>query len=163
MYGCLTTVPWAFSAEGEVCVETLLPPLSAHVISDEAVGLRTGGVWTMMLRKTMIGIAWLCLTGAGAAAFQETTGGTATPQAPVEQAPGGKVLDLGSSASSPAGRPSGTEVRIPGLGTLGVLPKLDFGLELLYGVNEDKRLEPEKGAVEPDDGVQIRGTLKHRF
>jgi hypothetical protein len=54
-------------------------------------------------------------------------------------------------------------VRIPGLGTLGVLPKLDFGLELLYGVNEDKRLEPEKGAIEPDDGVQIRGTLKHRF
>ena len=117
----------------------------------------------MMLRRTMIGIAWLCLSGTAAAAFQETTGGKATPQAPVEQAPGAKVLDPGSSSAAPAGKTSGTEVRIPGLGTLGVLPKLDFGLELLYGVNEDKRLEPEKGAVEADDGVQIRGTLKHRF
>lgn len=144
-------------------METLLPPPTGHVISDEAVGLRTGGVWTMMLRKTMIGIAWLCLASTGAAAFQETTGGKATPQAPVEQAPGGKVLDLGSASPSSVGKSSGTEVRIPGLGTLGVLPKLDFGLELLYGVNEDKRLEPEKGAVEADDGVQICGTLKHRF
>src|SRR5262245_11135402 len=32
----------------------------------------------------------------------------------------------------------GTEVRIPGLGKVGVLPKLDFGLELLYGANEPK-------------------------
>jgi hypothetical protein len=45
-----------------------------------------------------------------------------------------------------------------------VLPKLDFGLELLYGVNEDKRLEEERGRPDAsDDGVQIRGTVKHRF
>ena len=117
----------------------------------------------MMLGRTIVGVAWLCLMGTAAAAFQETTGGKAAPQAPVEQAPSGKILDLGSSSSSPAGKTSGTEVRIPGLGTLGVLPKLDFGLELLYGVNEDKRLEPDKGSTESEDGVQIRGTLKHRF
>jgi hypothetical protein len=72
------------------------------------------------------------------------------------------VLDLGSSSTAPVGK-SGTEVRIPGLGTLGVLPKLDFGLELLYGVNEDKRIEPEKLPNDTDEGVQIRGTLRHRF
>lgn len=98
-----------------------------------------------------------------AAAFQETTGGKATPEAPAQQTPDAKVLDLGSSSTAPAGKSGGTEVRIPGLGTLGVLPKLDFGLELLYGVNEDKRNEPDRGSAEPEEGVQIRGTLKHRF
>jgi hypothetical protein len=53
----------------------------------------------------------------------------------------------------------GTEVRIPGVGKVGVLPKLDFGLELLYG-NEQKGAYSDKG--NPDD-VQLRGTIKHRF
>jgi hypothetical protein len=51
-------------------------------------------------------------------------------------------------------------VRIPGLGTVGVLPKLDFGLELLYGASEQKGVPEEK--ADPND-VQIRGTIKHRF
>jgi hypothetical protein len=54
----------------------------------------------------------------------------------------------------------GTEVRIPGIGTVGVLPKLDFGLELLYGQNEPKGPFTDKS--NPDD-VQLRGTIKHRF
>jgi hypothetical protein len=58
------------------------------------------------------------------------------------------------------GRGSGTEVRVPGLGKVGVLPKLDFGLELLYGANEPKTVPEDK--TEPAD-VQIRGTIKHRF
>jgi hypothetical protein len=58
------------------------------------------------------------------------------------------------------GTGSGTEVRIPGLGKVGVLPKLDFGLELLYGATDQEKGLPEKS--EPSD-VQIRGTIKHRF
>ncbi len=116
----------------------------------------------MKAMRAIAGLTLLCLTGTAATAFQETTGGKATPETPAQQVPDAKVLDLGSSSSAPAGK-SGTEVRIPGLGTLGVLPKLDFGLELLYGVNEDKRIEPDKGPNDPDEGVQIRGTLKHRF
>ena len=38
------------------------------------------------------------------------------------------------------GQGTGTEVRIPGFGKVGVLPKLDFGLELLYGATESKGL-----------------------
>ena len=38
------------------------------------------------------------------------------------------------------GQGTGTEVRIPGFGKVGVLPKLDFGLELLYGATEVERL-----------------------
>jgi hypothetical protein len=55
----------------------------------------------------------------------------------------------------------GTEVKIPGIGSVGTLPKLDFGLELLYGANGESPA-PEKTAPSNDD-VLIRGTLKHRF
>lgn len=53
----------------------------------------------------------------------------------------------------------GTELKIPGLGSLGVLPKLDFGLELLYGPSSDN-----PGDRPPESGdVGIKGTIKHRF
>jgi hypothetical protein len=94
-------------------------------------------------------------------AFQESTvgGGTAgVPAGPPSAAPG---LDL-TLPDPGAGKPAGTEIRIPGVGTLGVLPKLDFGLELLYGADQSP------GAVRPDEksdpgGVQLRATIKHRF
>jgi len=101
-----------------------------------------------------------------ALAFQETTtgGGAAPPAAAVPDAPPPKpTVDPGKGLSLKVPEVSldkGTEIRIPGLGTVGVLPKLDFGLELLYGGNEPKGLPQDRG--EQDD-VQIRGTIKHRF
>ena len=58
----------------------------------------------------------------------------------------------------------GTEINIPGIGRIGKLPKLDFGLELLYGADE----KPAADAIatdeeNPDSEVMIRGTVKHRF
>jgi hypothetical protein len=108
------------------------------------------------------------LTCQAALAFEETTVGggdtkaqaapvlelpTELPKAPVE---GSKGLNLTPELQLTPG----TEVRIPGLGTVGVLPKLDFGLELLYGANEQKG--PFQDKTNPDD-VQLRGTIKHRF
>ena len=61
---------------------------------------------------------------------------------------------------SDAGKGSGIEVRIPGVGAVGALPKLDFGLELLYGANEPVGVRPDD---RPPSDVQIRGTIKHRF
>ena len=60
------------------------------------------------------------------------------------------------------GKNNGTEVRIPGIGTVGVLPRLDFGLELLYGANgnETKGMPADKNDT---NDMQIRGTIKHRF
>jgi hypothetical protein len=58
------------------------------------------------------------------------------------------------------GKGTGTEVRIPGMGSIGVLPKLDFGLELLYGANESSGRPEDRS--QPSD-VQIRATIKHRF
>jgi hypothetical protein len=61
---------------------------------------------------------------------------------------------------SGVGSGAGTQIRVPGVGSVGTLPKLDFGLELLYGANESPgRLDDRS---QPSD-VQIRATIKHRF
>jgi hypothetical protein len=64
----------------------------------------------------------------------------------------------------------GTEVSIPGIGIVGTLPKLDFGLELLYGPKSGGSaaelsappLQFDQRAMEKDD-VQIKGTFTHKF
>ena len=87
---------------------------------------------------------------------------------------------LGEAGDKPAGLPSalplpgldlkmpesgsgagvGTEIRVPGVGSVGKLPKLDFGLELLYGANEPVGRSDDRS--QPSD-LQIRATIKHRF
>jgi hypothetical protein len=121
----------------------------------------------MRPNRLIIAVLALALAGPSALAFQETTIGGEEQKAPpaqVLEAPKGpldvaKDLNLSGNGLS-LGRTPGTEVRIPGLGTVGVLPKLDFGLELLYGASEQKGVPEEK--ADPND-VQIRGTIKHRF
>jgi hypothetical protein len=118
----------------------------------------------------LIGVgAALGVLAQGALAFQE--GAPGAPAAPKDkpaaaitpiEAPKGAEPGKGLSLKTPElsiGQGSGTEVRIPGFGSVGVLPKLDFGLELLYGATDPKGV-PEK--AEPSD-VQIRGTIKHRW
>ena len=112
-----------------------------------------------------LALAVAALAAPNAYAFQQQQG-AAAPAATAQPQPGGeaaKPLDLSDDSANPAGE-TGTEIRIPGLGKLGVLPKMDFGLELLYGAAEQK---PSAGAVEqtpnPDDDMMIRGTVKHRF
>jgi len=58
------------------------------------------------------------------------------------------------------GSESGTEVRIPGLGKVGVLPKLDFGLELLYGATDQQKGLPENNPDSGDVSIQLRGKAK---
>ena len=95
---------------------------------------------------------------------QEATGDK--PAAAVSGAEVPKTVDPGKGLSLKMpevsiGKGTGTEVRIPGIGKVGVLPKLDFGLELLYGATETKGVPEER--TEPPADVQIRGTIKHRF
>jgi hypothetical protein len=117
-----------------------------------------------MRRNTILSVGLLlALASTSALAFQEQggadqvapdaaaalAGDTAAPEA---------ALAPGASTKAPA---AGTEVRIPGLGKLGVLPKMDFGLELLYGANEPKPVETEGEA--PASDLTIRGSIKHPF
>ncbi|MCC7252874.1 hypothetical protein [Hyphomicrobium sp.] len=108
----------------------------------------------------------LALVSPSAHAFQEQGGGAVpvapTPSAPAEaqpSAPVGTGLDF-STPRVESGDSAGTEVRIPGLGKLGVLPKMDFGLELLYGANDSKQPEP---VDPPAEDLTVRGTIKHNF
>ena len=103
-----------------------------------------------------------------APAFQEGAPANAgeKPAAAASGAEAPKTVDPGKGLSLKMpevsiGQGTGTEVRIPGFGKVGVLPKLDLGLELLYGATETKGL-PEDRTESPAD-VQIRGTIKHRF
>jgi hypothetical protein len=105
-------------------------------------------------------LALVAITGP-AGAFDLQQGGKQAPT-PNATAPASGVSekDIGAGLAEDS-KSGGAEVRIPGLGKLGVLPKLDFGLELLYGAAEQKRAE--EPSDDRNDEVGVRATVKHRF
>lgn len=83
-------------------------------------------------------------------------GGVSVPDAPKAQE---------QDPSSPP-KSEGTEIRIPGLGKIGTLPKMDFGLDLLYGAAEDSNKAPNLPESQNSDDqkdLMIHGSVKHRF
>lgn len=111
----------------------------------------------------IVGLA-LAFAGTSASAFQQE-GGAASVAPPADAKTAAPVEQQGLDLTPPTpveSSEAGTEVRIPGLGRLGVLPKMDFGLELLYGANEVKKREQELPAAGSED-LTIRGTVKHNF
>jgi hypothetical protein len=111
-----------------------------------------------MLRSATCSIAVgaaLAALSLPACAFQESTvgGGAGKPAMGAGGTPqlGLSLPDAGAKESA------GTEIRIPGVGTVGVLPKIDFGLELLYGAEPPGRPDDRS----PSDGMQLRA--KYRF
>ncbi|MEL6374325.1 MAG: hypothetical protein AAFR04_10185 [Pseudomonadota bacterium] len=125
-----------------------------------------------------IAVAAICVVGLGgsigagggtAMAFQETQLG-GEPQAPAAKHK--LKTDLNAAKPVPSAKPSeGTEIRLPVIGVIGKLPKLDFGLELLYGADGKPPVpaQPNAPAGTPsgddadDNGLTVRGTVKHRF
>ena len=106
------------------------------------------------------GVIAALLIGAGPAlAFQET------PEAPPEalsvapDASKDPAMQMQPPATGPASAQPAEKGATKVLG-FNFLPKMDFGLELLYGANEQKGTVEDK--TNPDD-VQLRGTIKHRF
>lgn len=102
-----------------------------------------------------------------AAASTASTGAVALDEqrmavpAPGPETPKAEVQEQSSPKSD-----EGTEIRIPGLGKLGTLPKMDFGLELLYGAAEGDKpapdSEPQNNDADRQD-LMIHGSVKHRF
>lgn len=121
----------------------------------------------MMSRfKWLLVGAALGFASSGAVAFQESKSGPGGADKPA-QSPVLAPLDTTGTGTSIDTSNQGTEIRIPGLGRLGVLPKFDFGLDLLYGVKEPKDEDvtpPQSGSpLRTEEDLQIRGSLKHRW
>ena len=112
-----------------------------------------------MVRLKLIAVVGAAaLVSSAAYAFQEqkapaASGESSSQGAPVAPAP---------LASDSVPGVKGTPVRIPGLGTLGVIPKMDFGLELLYGAADQGSKRPDPSKTEQDD-VLVGGRIKHKF
>jgi hypothetical protein len=111
-----------------------------------------------------LALAAAVVAGHGAFAFQEQKGST-TPPSEAQPAPSDSSAEKGAGLSdeTTAKSEAGTEIRIPGLGKLGVLPKMDFGLELLYGAAENQPAGQPEPAPNPADDLTVRGSVKHRF
>jgi hypothetical protein len=141
----------------------LVLTITAHHLAAERKGM---DVLDLMMRPLRyLSLAALAgLAGQVAVAFQETnTGagpgaGLAAP--PSTQEPFNKN-GLNLDVTPPSAGKSGPEIRLPGLGTIGKLPKLDFGLELLYGATEPKT--PLEDKFDPNNELQVRGRLTYPF
>jgi hypothetical protein len=144
-----------------LCANRLVLTMTAHHLAAERKGMDRLGLMMRSLRYLSLA-ALAGLAGQGAVAFQETNtgpGGSTTPP-PSAQEPFDKN-DLNLDVPTPPAIQSGPEIRLPGLGTIGKLPKLDFGLELLYGATEPKT--PLDDKFDPNNELQVRGRLTYPF
>lgn len=97
-----------------------------------------------------------------------TQAAPATPLGQPMAVPGKVPESTPADALAVTGKENGTEVKIPGIGSVGTLPKLDFGLELLYGSkgSADTTAQFDQNNPElrvPQNDMQIKGTLSHKF
>ncbi len=113
-----------------------------------------------------VAFAAMALAAVHASAFTETKiqppAGQPAPEAPaanlnVETNDGSTGLTL----TTPGDGSGETELNIPGVGTIGKIPKFDFGLELLYGNGAEETPGAEVGNQQDD--VLIKGKIRHRF
>lgn len=80
------------------------------------------------------------------------------PELQLDKADDGVGLSLTTPGEDTSGE---TELTIPGVGSIGKLPKLDFGLELLYGGGSAQDVEGP--GEDKNDDVLIKGKIRHRF
>ena len=108
-----------------------------------------------MIRIRLLSVvAAAAFVSSAAMAFQEQQS-----TAPRQQDAAPMVTPLAPDAAPTS---KGTPVRIPGLGTLGVIPKMDFGLELLYGAADQPVKRPDANKSDTDV-VLVGGRIKHKF
>lgn len=118
---------------------------------------------------TIAASAALLIGSAGSAfAFEEVeTAPTRTPQPDVNAeaaktpglsvAPAPTASELGTPMAADASRGNDVEIF-----SFGLLPSLDFGLDVLYGHADDPALDPARKPDEVDD-IGVVGTVKRRF
>ena len=113
-----------------------------------------------MMRRpfAIVGLMAALSLGAGPAlAFQETPAPPPAQAAPQAKAP---ALQVGNPNVLAAPSADSKGVKVFGYS---ILPKLDFGLELLYG-QEQQQLDLQQGPTFEDNGdVTVLGKVKRRF
>ena len=129
---------------------------------------------TVKMKALVAGLALAALSAGPGLAFQEapvagSTAGERQPVASVES-DAAPSITFDASEDAEADAKGGTEIRVPGLGRLGTLPRLDFGLELLYSEPgaTDAALANQGADVgsdvrESERGLQVRGSITHHF
>jgi len=116
-----------------------------------------------MVRVLIVGTVVLSTFSLSAAAFEQTELLPRTaPEAAAAVAQSGAAqpsfeLTTPEAVEAPE---TGPTISLPGIGTIGTLPKFDFGLELLYG-QDDLLTTPDEEAS--SDDLRIRGSVKHKF
>lgn len=105
--------------------------------------------------------AWI-LIPAAAHAFEQQAPAPAAPVAPVA-VPEKPAAALDEKPSTPKADKS-KGLKLPGIGSI-TMPKLDFGLDLMYGSSETNDTELQFTPIEPTDesDVRIMGKVKRRF
>lgn len=81
------------------------------------------------------------------------------------QLPTGSSMELGDGGTIDTEEGQSMNIWIPGLGVVGKMPKLDFGLEMLYGASETQRDVPRatQELEEFETDFAIKGTIKRKF
>ena len=105
----------------------------------------------------------LAVASTASLAFEEQkmqSGGSAAGAAAAPSGGGSAVTSGGLGITTPTlSAPkvdTGTKIRVPGLGVIGEIPKMDFGLELLYGASQNKQLESDRNEA---NGVMLRSKI----
>ena len=132
------------------------------------------GVMYRALKILVVGIGVCAMWAAPGSAFQLFGGGTDmnsggidSLQQAVEEKPklDGAPLNLGTDGKSDPSSEEGMDIWIPYWGVVGKMPKLDFGMEMLYGAEEDAENDPARGLGLKEFGsdFSIKGTIKRKF
>lgn len=108
---------------------------------------------------------WISLVGLGLVALSTASFAFEEQKLPPARSGGQTVAPSGGAGAPPSVGivdpgirvprvESGTKIRVPGLGVIGEIPKMDFGLELLYGASQ-----PEGSDLERNDGNGVMGRV----
>ena len=135
----------------DVCTGTHEAPWCGRLTAGSAMR------WTKVL---VVGLL-LAVASTASMAFEEqkmNQGGSASsassaPAAGSSNAAGGLGIAI---PELQAPKDTGTKIRVPGLGVIGEIPKMDFGLELLYGASQNKQLEGDRTEA---NGVMLRSKI----
>jgi len=109
--------------------------------------------------------AW-AMSSAPAYAFQETQVAPEPSLSMNDSNADNATFDLQATDPKATEEKSDSKLKLQEDGTLKVLPKLDFGLDVMYGSPDDDDPIAHAAPVEDyetSDGVRILGTLKRRF